>query len=126
MPRMTLEKLSEALVQIDRPGSFCVSGSLPAVPPGLEVKGLGPIGLPLTAQTAKDLKKQCHQVPYGKGEKTLVDTKVRSVWRMEPGQFSLKNPEWHQFLDQAVKKVQEELGLESQKLESASLRPASL
>jgi hypothetical protein len=78
MQKTTLEKLSQALSQIDRPGSFCVSGSVPAVLPGLEVEGLGPIGLPLTAKTAKELKKQAHQAPYGKGEKTLVDTDPRS------------------------------------------------
>jgi hypothetical protein len=118
MPKTTLEKLNDALRRIDRPGSFCSSGSVPAVLPGLEVKGLGPIGLPLTAQTAETLKTRCQQAPYGKGVKTLVDTNVRRVWRMEPRQFTIKNPQWQQFLDQTVKKVQEELGLEDQKLQA--------
>ena len=118
MPSAILEKLDRALGQIDRPGTFCVSGSLPAVLPGLEVKGPGPIGLPLTSRAAKDLIKQCQQAPYGKGEKTLVDTSVRRVWRMEPDQFALKNPDWERVINGIVAKVQEELGLESQKLES--------
>src|SRR5947207_14143216 len=87
-----LEKLSQALSKIDRPGSFCASGSAPAVLPGLEVEGLGPIGLPLSAKSAKELIKHCHQAPYGKGEKTLVDTSVRRVWRMESDRFALTNP----------------------------------
>ena len=49
------ERLSEALSQIDRPGSFCVSGDVPTLLPGLEVEGLGPIGLPLTVQQAEEL-----------------------------------------------------------------------
>src|SRR5512135_488387 len=85
------QKLSQALSKIDRPGTFCVSGSAPAVLPGLEVEGLGPVGLPLTANQAKALKRHCHQAPYGKGEQTLVDTSVRRVWRMEPDRFSLTN-----------------------------------
>jgi hypothetical protein len=112
------EKLSQALSKVDRPGSFCVSGSAPAVLPGLEIDGLGPIGLPLTAKQAKELIKHCHQAPYGKGEKTVVDTSVRHVWRMEPDRFSLTNPDWKQFVEKTVAKVQEELGLEKQKLES--------
>jgi hypothetical protein len=112
------EQLSEALSKIDRPGSFCVGGSAPTVLPGLEVEGLGPIGLPLTVKQAKELKAHCVQAPYGKGEKTLVDTSVRRVWRMEPGRFSLTNPDWDRFLSETVGKVQEELGLEKQKLES--------
>jgi len=67
-----LEQLDGALRQIDRPGTFCVNGSVPAVLPGLEVEGLGPVGLPLTSIAAKELIKHCHQAPYGKGEKTLA------------------------------------------------------
>jgi hypothetical protein len=109
-------KLRQALSKIDRPGFFCVSGSAPSVLPGLEVQGFGPVGLPLTAKQAKDLIKHCDQAPYGKGEKTLVDMSVRRVWRMEPDRFSLTNPDWGQFLAGTVAKIQEELGLEQQKL----------
>jgi 2OG-Fe(II) oxygenase superfamily len=113
-----LEELSQAMSKIDRPGTFCVSGSVQTVLPGLEVGGLGPIGLPLTGNQAKDLKKLCEQAPYGKGEKTLVDTSVRRVWRLMPSQFSLRNPDWKRFLEETLSNVQAELGLEKQKLES--------
>jgi len=113
-----LEELSQALSKIDRPGTFCASGSVQTVLPGLEVDGLGPIGLPLTDNQAKDLKELCEQAPYGKGEQTLVDTNVRRVWRLRPSQFSLRNPDWMQFLQETLTKVQAELGLEKQKLES--------
>src|SRR5262249_29575635 len=42
----------------------------------------------------------------------------RKVWRLKPEHFSLTNPDWEPFLRQTVRKVQEELGLERQKLES--------
>ena len=118
MSNKILEELSQAMSKIDRPGTFCVSGSVQTVLPGLEVDGLGPIGLPLTGNQAKDLKKLCEQAPYGKGEKTLVDTSVRRVWRLMPSQFSLRNPDWKRFLQETLSKVQAELGLEKQKLES--------
>jgi hypothetical protein len=118
MSRAVLEELSRVLQRIDRPGTFCASGSAPAVLPGLEVAGLGPVGLPLTPQQAEELKKLCEQAPYGKGEETLVDTNVRRVWRLAPDRFALTNPDWEQFLKQTVRKVQQELGLERRKLES--------
>jgi hypothetical protein len=111
-------QLHAAIKKINRPGSFCATGSDRAVNPGLEVAGLGPIGLPLTSPQAKKLKAQCRQAPYGKGEATLVDTAVRRVWQLDPGRFSLTNPEWPQFLRGAVATVQRELGLEAQTLES--------
>ncbi|HKI35756.1 MAG TPA: 2OG-Fe(II) oxygenase family protein [Gemmataceae bacterium] len=118
MTQAVSRELSQALAKIDRPGSFCASGSVPAVLPGLEVEGLGPIGLPLTARQAEELKARCEQAPYGKGEETVIDTTVRRVWRLTPDRFSLTNPDWEQFLRQTVRKVQEELGLEKQKLQS--------
>jgi hypothetical protein len=112
------EKLSEALSQIDRPGSFCVSGDVPSLLPGLEIEGLGPIGLPLTGQQAEELKTHCDQAPHGKGTQTIVDTSVRRVWRLGPDRFSLTNPDWNQFVAETVSNVQEGLGLENQELDS--------
>ena len=116
MGSKTLQGLDQALRHIDRSGTFCVSGSVPAAWPGLDVEGLGPVGLPLAPGAAKGLIKRCHQAPYGKGEKTLVDPSVRRVWRMEPDRFALKNPEWDGVVQGIVAKVQEGLGLEGQKL----------
>src|SRR5439155_203846 len=99
-----LDELRQGLAEIDRPGSFCVSGTAPVVLPGLEVAGLGPVGLPLTARQANELKKHCDQAPYGKGEETLVDTSVRRVWRLTPDRFTLTNPDWEPFLRQTVRK----------------------
>jgi hypothetical protein len=112
-----LDELDKAVLKIDRPGTFCVSGSAPTVLPGLEVEGLGPVGLPLTDGQAQELKGLCEQAPYGKGEETVVDTSVRRVWRLPPERFALKGPDWPAFLQETVRKVREELGLEGQKLE---------
>src|SRR5690242_2986704 len=112
------QRLDQVLRKADRPGSFCTSGSAPVVLPGLEIEGLGPIAFPLTAAQAKKLKKQCEQAPYGKGEETVVDTKVRNVWQLMPDLFELTNPEWDAFLSKTVKAVQKDLGLEGKKLES--------
>lgn len=117
-PASISKQLLAALARIDRPGTFCTSGSLPAVLPGLEVDGLGAIGLPLTASQAEELKPHCEQAPYGKGAETLVDTKIRRVWRLAPERFSLTNPAWTACLAEAVAKVQAELGLERRKLEA--------
>lgn len=111
-------KLFAALAKVDRPGAFSTSGDVPAVLPGLEVEGLGEVALPLTALQAKELKKRCEQAGYGKGEKTLVDTNVRRVWRLKPERFVLTNPEWEKTVGDVVAQVQTELGLEGRKLEA--------
>lgn len=118
MSLAVFDKLRQVLLTIDRPGFFCTSGSVRAVQPTLEVAGVGPIRSPLTEQQAKELKKHCEQAPYGKGEETLIDTSVRRVWRMTPDRFTLTNPDWEIALQKILKRVQKELGLERQKLES--------
>ncbi len=118
MSNELFQQIGKVLDQIDRPGSFCASGSVPVVLPGLQVKALGMIGLPLTPSLAEKLKERCEQAAYGKGEQTLVDTDVRRVWHMKPEHFKLTNPEWQTLLQQMVVKVQEELGLEKQALEA--------
>src|SRR5262249_58014427 len=118
MPARTIsDRLLEALTKIDRPGSFCVSGSVSPVLPGLEIHKLGPIAFPLTAEQAKKIKQHCEQAPYGKGKETLVDTNVRRVWQMMPDRFQLTNPEWDEFLAQTLKIVQQELGIEAPRLD---------
>jgi predicted 2-oxoglutarate/Fe(II)-dependent dioxygenase YbiX len=115
-PAPIAERLQAVLERIDRPGTFCVWGALGAVLPGLEVEGMGSIGLPLTAAQARALRRRCEQAPYGKGTQTLVDTRVRRVWRLAPSRFALTNPAWPEFLGVAVARVQAELGLERQRL----------
>ncbi len=112
------QQLLTILGKIDRPGTFCMSGVLPPILPGLEVAGVGPVALPLEKRQAAALKKRAHQAPYGKGTQTLVDTDVRRVWEIDADQVVLANPQWSDVLNQAVRAAQTELGLENQKLEA--------
>jgi predicted 2-oxoglutarate/Fe(II)-dependent dioxygenase YbiX len=109
-------QLLEAIRKVDRPGAVCTSGDLPLVMPGLEVEGLGPVGLPLGKTQARKLAKLCHQAPYGKGTETVVDTAVRCTWELDPDQFQLTNPKWDELVATIVEDVQQDLGLETRKL----------
>ena len=112
------KELDHAVSRIIRPGDYCTSGRVPLVLPGLEVTGLGPVGLPLTASQAQELKAFCTQAPYGKGEETLVDVSVRRVWHLKPDQFSLTNPGWSEVLLNVAARVRAGLGLKDQLLEA--------
>ncbi len=114
MPTTIAKKLLETLETIDRPTAFCVGESVPIIMPGLEINGVGPIGLPINKSQAKELISICHQAPYGKKEKTLVDTSVRRVWAIDSNHLKLTNPQWPDFLDATLERVQHQLGLEDQ------------
>jgi len=110
------DKLLEALGKVDRPSAVCTSGDRPLTMPGLEVRELGEVSLPLGKTQARRLIKQCRQAPYGKGMETLVDTDVRRTWELDPDQFQLTNPKWEALVEEIVAGVQQELGLDGHKL----------
>ena len=115
-PRSAPERLLDALGAIDRPGTFCASGDLPLVMPGLEVDGMGAVRLPLGKTQARGLIRRCRQAPYGKGVETLVNTDVRRVWELDPEQFQLTNPKWDALLLDLTDRVRDALGLGRRKL----------
>lgn len=117
-PRSLHDHLLAALGTVNRPGTFCLSGDLPLVMPGLEVEGLGEVRLPLGQRQARQLIQRCHQAPYGKGTETLVDTDVRRVLELDPEQFHLTNPKWQEWLSVLTDRVRDELGLGKRKLAS--------
>src|SRR5271165_7390515 len=88
------KSLEDLLGTLGESSQFVSYGSLPPVLPGLKVKGAGVIGLPVSAADAKRLIAPAEQAPYGRGEKTILDTDVRRVWQIDPKKFSLKNCEW--------------------------------
>ena len=119
---ITMASMATALLQVlDGLGdsaAFCAVGNAAAVLPGLHVDGVGDIGVPVSAGDAKRLIKQAAQAPYGRGEETIVDPKVRRVWQLEPAQFDLRNTEWTTTcLARIVDAVRQEFGI-AQKVEA--------
>ncbi len=106
--RQALQQLLAGLGEASR---FVSVGQLPAVLPGLEVKGIGPIGVPVTAADARRIITKASQAPYGRGKATIVDTDVRRVWQLEPTQFNLRNKAWSKALTGVVDAVKHDLGI---------------
>ena len=70
-------------------------GELPhPIYPGLYIKKIGHIGLPLTEHQTQQVIELCEQAPYGKKDKTIVDKSVRNTWQLNPSQFQLKNTKY--------------------------------
>jgi 2OG-Fe(II) oxygenase superfamily len=88
------QALEKLLASLGESSQFVTSASVSPVLPGLEVKGVGSIGSPASAADAKRLIAAATHAPYGRGEETIVDTKVRRVWQIEPARITFRNPEW--------------------------------
>jgi hypothetical protein len=113
----TVEWVSAAIGEAIKSAKFCVAGTLPDIDPGIEIEGLGAITFPLKRTRAKELVSTCQMAPYGKGTDTLVDTKVRNTFELDPKKFHLSDV-WNSAIDNAMLHVAEQLGLPAEQLEA--------
>ena len=109
----TKQALEQLLSSLGESNAFAASGSLSPVSPGLEVAGIGLIGVPISEADARRLITRATQAPYGWGEETITDTDVRRVWQIDPSIFSLQNPEWAAYLASIVEAVKHQFATES-------------
>jgi hypothetical protein len=78
------QSLQELLAGLGEAARFESIGQVSTVLPGLEVKGIGSIGVPVAPADAKRIIGKASQTPHGRGEATIVDTDIRRVWQLEP------------------------------------------
>lgn len=95
------------------PGTFASMTSYSTSPnPAISIAGFGTLGLPLSATEAGRLRTICNRAPFGKGERTVVDTEVRDTWEIEPEKVMFGNPDWDGWLKgTVVRKVCADLGV---------------
>jgi hypothetical protein len=96
--------LCDALSNVDVSGSFSCFHVLDFFPnPGLFIRGVGNIGLPLSIRDAEAIGSSpvTQQSPFGKDSQTLVEASVRKSWQIDPARFYLRNPK----LDHQVKRI---------------------
>jgi predicted 2-oxoglutarate/Fe(II)-dependent dioxygenase YbiX len=104
-------ELARVLEHVRRPGDFCAGGACEMFAPGLEVEGVGPIALPLLPAQAERLIAVAKRAPFGRGERTLVDTDVRRTWQINPDQVHIHGQGWARTLAEIVERVADGLGV---------------
>jgi len=104
-------KLAALLESVNRPGDFFVSGTIEMMAPRLAVDGVGTIGLPLLPIQAEQLVTAAERAPYGRGEDTVVDTKVRRTWQIGSERVRITGKHWGQTLDAILARVAGGLGI---------------
>lgn len=107
------KKMFELLKTIQGNGSFETSGVKKITSPGLRIKGIGEIGVPISPVQINEIIQISKKAPFGKGSKTITDNTVRSAWELNSNQLSFHNEDWKRFMDQIVEKVKDGLGIEA-------------
>jgi hypothetical protein len=102
--------LQDILAGVDRPGSFCISGTEETPLLDLEVVGVGPLSFPLPPDQAEKILRVAERAPYGRGADTLVDTDVRRTWQLAPEQILIRGHRWGETIRKIVDKAAAGLG----------------
>ena len=105
-------ELAHILDRIDRPDDFCTVGRTPAFLPSLTVEGVGRIAFPLPSDQAGQIVSLADRAPFGRGEETVVDTRIRKVWQVGADRVRLEGDRWSETLKEIVSRVAVDLGVD--------------
>lgn len=105
-------ELAAVLQSVQRPGDFFMSGRVPLPAPRVVVDGVGEISLPVLPFQAQQLIAQAERAPYGRGERTLLDTNVRRTWQIAPERIAFRGRQWEETLGRVIAQVRVGLGVE--------------
>ena len=106
-----VSSLAALLGGVERPGDFYTAGTAEIFSPRLEVDGVGPVALPLLQVQAEALIAAAERAPYGRGEDTVYDEKVRRTWQIEATRVRISGRHWEQGLNAMVAQAAEGLGV---------------
>ena len=92
-------------------GTFATSGELPnAANPGLCLRDLGTVGLPLSERDGRDITRICRERSSGKEMQDNTQGKHKA-YKIVAEHIELRNPNWANTVQHAVGKATEQLGI---------------
>lgn len=107
MPR----QVADSLRSIESPGAFSVRTMAPADKLRLEVKDVGPLRLPLSSRMAGELIGVARPAPFGRGERTVRDPRVRDTWEIARSRVKVDQGLWRETLEPQLERLAAGLGL---------------
>src|SRR2546425_8025256 len=106
-----LQAISRQLARIGASGSFATRRTAPAGDLHLEVKGVGRIRFPITAETARRLCDVARPSRHGFKDQTRLDRRVRDTWEIPSGRISIDLSRWNRTITPQLDRIARDLGL---------------
>jgi predicted 2-oxoglutarate/Fe(II)-dependent dioxygenase YbiX len=105
------EQLAALLGDLGVPGAFSARRSAAADDLYIEVRGVGPLRLPVAAEQARALRGIARPARYGQGERTPLDARVRDTWEIPKSRVKIDQRRWKQTLLPVLERLRADLGL---------------
>ncbi|WP_437745403.1 2OG-Fe(II) oxygenase [Sorangium sp. So ce1504] len=106
-----LKEIATALAAVEPEGTFATELGCSGEDLHIEVEGVGPIRFPISAATARKLCSVARPAPFGRRDKTLLDTSVRDSWEIGRRQLKIDTQRWRRTLAPKLALVRQRLGL---------------
>lgn len=105
------DHLAALLAGAASPAAFSASRSVPTSDLQIEVRGVGPIRLPVSQAQARQLCQVARPARYGQGELTILDRGVRDTWEIPKSRVKIDARRWNKTLRPALDRLGRDLGL---------------
>lgn len=106
-----LEEVTAALTSLDEEGPFATELVCDAGDLHIEVKGVGPIGYPVSSKTARKLCAVAKPAPFGQREKTHYDKKVRDTFEIGAHLVKINEHAWNKAFAPQLVRIGQRLGM---------------
>ena len=106
-----LELIGGILGKVGSPGCFTARRTATAEDLHLEVQELGRLRLPVSRPQAMKLCRLARPARYGRGEKTLLDRRVRDTWEIPKSRVKIDQRRWNRTLLPVLEALRADLGL---------------
>jgi hypothetical protein len=105
------DRLVDLLAEVGARMAFSAGRTAPTADLHLDVRGVGPIELPVPRAQAKQLCRIGRPARYGRGELTLLDPRVRDTWEIPKSRVRLDKRRFDQTLRPVLDGLGRDLGL---------------
>ncbi len=105
------DRLAVLLAGATEKAAFSASRTAPAGNLHLEVRGVGPIELPVSQTQARQLCLLGREARYGHGEQTVLDRRVRDTWEIPKSRVTIDKRRWNQTLLPVLDQLGHDLGI---------------
>ncbi len=105
------ERIAARLGDLTGTGSFSVRRTAPTDDLHFEVRGVGPVQLPLSAAQARRLCEVARPARYGRGELTLLNPEVRNTYEIPRSRVRIDKRRWNRTLRPMLDRLGTDLGL---------------
>ena len=114
-------ELTDLLAKIGPPGAFATRTTAAPEALRLEVRGVGPVRLPVTRARGRRLCGIARPARYGLGDRTLLDPGVRDTWEIARSRVKIDQRKWKQTLLPELERIRRGLRLPEECRLSAEL-----